>query len=338
MKKTNENSIDIQRNPSVYWFACVDFAVLDDERLSPIEKVVFCMLCRYTNWHDRKCYPSIKTIAQKAKCSEYSVQKALKRLIELGLIERQERFVNGRQTTSLYKIIGFEAPCYKDEQESKGGSTTLTPPPTTLTDGGQSDVPPINYIQNNDIIYSTREAELPNSTDSEFPLVFQDGECVLQTPEPELEKKSKPVINADEVCTPDDAPEIMKTTAELLLLKTGRENLTWNEISALRALSATHYPSRVQKEIETACERFKRKGRSLSTLTFDYIAGSLQHQQTRLTAKTRKAKDKTHAEVVKKANEELKPKENQPCTDEEADEEMAKIEAMQAKLKAGYKY
>ena len=138
------------------------------------------------------------------------------------------------------------------------------------------DVRTVNYNSFNDIKDSlTREAELPD-----MPLVFENGEPV----EPD---------NPKEVCTPDDAPDIMKPTAEYLLFKTGRKALTWEEISALRTLSASHYPSRVQKEIDTACERFRRKGRSLNTLTFNYIAGSLQSQVSR-TATGRKVKKRSH--------------------------------------------
>ena len=46
-------------------------------------------------------------------------------------------------------------------QKEEGGSTTLTPPSTTLTDGGQRDVPPINDIQNNDIISLTGGSQSP---------------------------------------------------------------------------------------------------------------------------------------------------------------------------------
>lgn len=81
--------------------------------------------------------------------------------------------------------------------------------------------------------------------------------------------------------SPEDAPDIMKPTAEYLLLKTGRESLTWEEISALRELTVNQYPSRVQKEINRAYERFRRKGHDLKKLTFVYIAGSLKHQPTR---------------------------------------------------------
>ena len=93
----------------------------------------------------------------------------------------------------------------------------------------------------------TREATLPNQ------------------PEPEI---------------PKDIPDIMRPTAEYFLLKTGRKSLTEADISSLRELSAHQYPSRVQKEIDRACERFRRKGNSLETLTLSYIAGSLRNQPT----------------------------------------------------------
>ena len=73
----------------------------------------------------------------------------------------------------------------------------------------------------------------------------------------------------------------MKQTAEYLLLKTGRKGLTQDEISALRELSANQYPARIQKETDTAIERFKRLGRPLNSLTFRYIAESLARQPSR---------------------------------------------------------
>ena len=81
--------------------------------------------------------------------------------------------------------------------------------------------------------------------------------------------------------SPEDTPDIMKPTAEYLLLKTGRKSLTWEEISALREFAVNQYPSRIQKEMDKASERFRRKNRDLKTLTFAYIAGSLKHQPTR---------------------------------------------------------
>ena len=150
----------------------------------------------------------------------------------------------------------------------------------------------------------TGEAPLPDC-----PVVFENGQPV--TPQsPEIPD------NPEETHTPDEAPDVMKSTAELLLLKTGRTGLSWEEISALRTLSATQYPSRVQKEIDRAITRFNRKGRPLHTLTFMYIAGSLAHQPS--LAKKRKAKP-TPAQTPVHSND-------------NADAEMAEIEAILAKF------
>lgn len=86
---------------------------------------------------------------------------------------------------------------------------------------------------------------------------------------------------SDDKASIQDAPGDMRATAEYLLLKTGRESLTQSEISSLRELNATQYPARVQKEIDKACERFKRKKRDLLTLSFNYIAGALRNQPSR---------------------------------------------------------
>ena len=102
------------------------------------------------------------------------------------------------------------------------------------------------------------------------------------------------------------------------MYKTGRKGLTWDEISALRKLSATQFPARVNKEIDTAVKRFLKRGQPLSELTFGYIAGSLSHQPTR---------GKKH-----KLPKTAKPAEVPECTDAEAEAEMAEIEAFLAEL------
>lgn len=258
------NQIDVQRDSSDLWFAMVDLKVATDSTLSPIDKAVFCVLCVHVNWQKRDCWLKVETIAKEAGCSERSVQNSLKCLEERGIIERETRFSEGRQISSSYRIIGYKAKCYADE-----GCSICTPPRTTCT-GGVQEVQ--TYNENPLTILKdslTREAPLPD-----MPLAFENGKPV-DSPQPEIPD------NPEEIYTPEDAPDIMKSTAELFLLKTGHKGLTWDDISALRELAATQYPSRVQKEIDTAIKRFLKRGQSLSALTFGYIAGSLKHQPTR---------------------------------------------------------
>ena len=75
-------------------------------------------------------------------------------------------------------------------------------------------------------------------------------------------------------------PEIMRTTAEYLLLKTGRTSLKPKEVKALIELAQNHMPSRVQKEIDTCVERFRQNGKRLSNLYAGYIATCLREQKS----------------------------------------------------------
>ncbi len=70
----------------------------------------------------------------------------------------------------------------------------------------------------------------------------------------------------------------MRPTAEHLLFQTKRKALIEKEISALQELSAHQYPVRVQKEIDRACERFRRKGNGLETLTQAEIDATREEQ------------------------------------------------------------
>ena len=154
----------------------------------------------------------------------------------------------------------------------------------------------------------TREAELP------------DSPSFSEQPEPSQTPKAD---NAQKLYTPDDAPDIMKSTAELFLYKTGKEGLTWSDISALRTLAAKHYPSRVQKEIDTAVKRFRKRGQPLTALTLNYIAGSLQNQPTWGRKPKPKPQPQPHPTEAPQRTEAEKA---------EADAMWAEIQAYRAKL------
>ena len=194
-------------------------------------------------------------------------------------------FIFDHYYPASYKIIGFETPCY-EPQENGGGCSTFTPPCNTCTHEGETVAPRIND-NNNNYITLTREAELP---------------------------EKNPGLS--------EVPEIMRSTAELLLFKTGRKALTEGEISALKELARNQVPARVQKEIATAVERFKRQGRDLKTLHFEYIANALAHQPTRGKAGTKQAREK-----IRKETQEFDAMQNADNTvsDEEFEALMAEI-------------
>ena len=92
-----------------FWFAVVDIEVIKDQALSLTDKAIYAILCAFSSVGDnRSSRPSIGTIAEAACCSKNTVRTAIKNLVSRGVIEREERFCDGRQTSCLYKIIGHK--------------------------------------------------------------------------------------------------------------------------------------------------------------------------------------------------------------------------------------
>ena len=299
-----------------FWYASVDINVIRDKKLSQTAKFIFTVLCTFAGLKGRGCWPSNKVLADIADVSERTVIRAYKELEERGVISRSARFKDKAQITSYTQIIGHNAPCYEDEEStpaiSDGSDTRDLKPSTPMADRTR--------ISEQDIKDSlTWEAELPNLGDVSISRkVFADIliNRAMHTAQKSQTGQTFRSKNPKEVYTLEDAPDIMKTTAEFFLRKTGRQGLMWPEISALRKLAATQYPVRVQKEICTAVNRFLKRGQSLGTLTFGYIAGSLENQPT----------------WGRKPRAKPKPERIPRCTDAENDAVIAEIEALQAEF------
>ncbi len=267
MKNTREDSQN-------YWFSKTDIVVVRDLSLSPMAKYVFTVLCTFADRETRGCWPSNDKVAEVAGISPSTLKRAYKELETRGVIVREARFANKQQTTSYTLIVGYNAPCYEGFiSELPGGSPV-------------SHRTRINELDIKDSL--TGEANLPNS--AKILNVPQNSEALPpKLPLPESKPKNAEnagenlqpsPIKPEDSCTPEDAPDIMRPTARYFLSCTGKTTLSEDDISALQELSVRHYPARVQKEIDKVCERFRRKGDSLKTLTLCYIASALRYQKT----------------------------------------------------------
>lgn len=233
-------------------FCIVETPVLVDEALSTYDKMIYVVLCSFASARNQKCFPSVSTIAGRASCSERQVRRALTVLEQRGYIERD--FSLGHATT--YGILDL--------------------PETPATQSGVTDSPDTPAPQSGEggltVRHNKKSLTRIKEQEKDYSPSGSGGEPPADEPEPE---------NSEECLPVSEAPAAMKSTAEILLFKTGRKGLTGEEISALRKLNATHFPSRVQAAIDVAVERFPRLNRPLSSLTFCYIAEMLEKQQSR---------------------------------------------------------
>lgn len=240
-----------------FWFAIVDIKVLQDKNLTPCDKLVYAGLCTFASVNGRRaCFPKIKTIAEAVSCSERSVQEGLKRLEAAGYIERRERFREGKQLSSEYVILGHKAQGMGAESApiEAGGVQNLHP-------RGAENVPPeLEPIELNRT-YSPSESEETSPT-----------------PTPREDENTQEPSAGEPLCSLDEIPASMHSTADYFLLKTGRSGITAGELSAIRALEKRHTPARIQTEIGKAIARYQNSARPLAALTLEYIWESLKHQ------------------------------------------------------------
>lgn len=91
-----------------------DKNVITDASLSAVDKSVYSVLCARADNEAHQCSPKVKTIAVEASCSESAVRKSLGTLEKHGVIRRKFRYINHRQISSLYTVIGYQPDPHND--------------------------------------------------------------------------------------------------------------------------------------------------------------------------------------------------------------------------------
>ena len=99
---------------SIYYFY-VPVNVLDLD-IDADMKLVYMVLCSFTNSKTDLCYPSLKTVARRAGISVRQTVRAIKKLINAGLIEIVEKGV-GRGNKNVYKVLVLGKSKNKEEKK-----------------------------------------------------------------------------------------------------------------------------------------------------------------------------------------------------------------------------
>ncbi|MBV18031.1 MAG: replication protein [Thalassospira sp.] len=87
-----------------YW---VQTKILHHRDLSTAEICVAVVLASHVNDRTQACFPKIETIAHETSLSDRKVRQALKRLAELGLVEKLARAVGRLRNRNAYQLIGL---------------------------------------------------------------------------------------------------------------------------------------------------------------------------------------------------------------------------------------
>lgn len=132
--------------------------------ITPTEKLVLIVLSNYFGYRANEgaltCYPSQKTLADKASCSTVAVNHALKKFENLGFIKSNHRTTKkGGTTSKLYTWLGI--PKLKEDTKIEEASSTnkLTESIVLEEENKNDSEPKITSISNPVVISSNRNTQ-----------------------------------------------------------------------------------------------------------------------------------------------------------------------------------
>ncbi|MGZ0710547.1 helix-turn-helix domain-containing protein (plasmid) [Coraliomargarita sp. W4R53] len=164
--------------------------LLDDSSLTLHELMVYTVLLRFRDHKTGKCFPGMSTIADRARISRKSVERAISKLEARGMIRVQRRSTLTENKPNVYEVStanetpdfvwadtarGKRIPQRLKATDSESAGVRMTPSPTdseSLPTDSES-VPPQtpsrpNKIQENKNQEQTLRSVLPNAHDSQF--------------------------------------------------------------------------------------------------------------------------------------------------------------------------
>jgi len=101
-------------------------AAINASGFSSSEKIVLFILSNYAD-ENGYCWPSMKVLMRGTGMSDRGIQKTLLKLIKWGVVQRQRRYRNERQTSNGYYLDLFMI--MTPEHSSPSPVNTTTPPP-----------------------------------------------------------------------------------------------------------------------------------------------------------------------------------------------------------------
>ena len=125
-------------------FVMVEKDVLFSPELTALEKLVYCVLCAFSDNNTRSCYPSYNTIAEKVGCSKKTAIQCVASLCEKGWMQKmKQRTKKGGHRSNLYILVLSPEKQYLYPAHAKQES----PSPPEESDSPSDDEPYFGYTE-----------------------------------------------------------------------------------------------------------------------------------------------------------------------------------------------
>lgn len=103
----NKTVIDFRKRS--FFLMTKDIVDKDVNLTKSVDIAIYAVLCMYADNDSKDAYPSVLTIAEKARCSERTARRSLQSLKDAGYIEITERRdARGFQTSNQYALLDVD--------------------------------------------------------------------------------------------------------------------------------------------------------------------------------------------------------------------------------------
>jgi Helix-turn-helix domain len=113
------------QHPARPKFGTVVTRVMRDPSLSMSAKALYCLLCTYADG-ERSCWPSNETLGEQLGVTDRSIRTLMNELVTAGIVMREARYVEGRQSTSVTHLVDVTSD--REEVEFPPEEEALFPP------------------------------------------------------------------------------------------------------------------------------------------------------------------------------------------------------------------
>lgn len=205
-------------------------------QLPPVEKLTLLALADIAD-EEAKCWPSRAYICNQTGLSTTTVSRAVAALCEKGLLQRESRFIEGRQRSNMFHLAMHVEGCRSDTPQTVEGDQSDTP---GVSERPANKTPSLEPFDPSLRSGSSQALDERAATPALIHPVGAGGEVLLRKIENEMKRGRKswdmPRFAAktwDELGEPNDLQARIRFVADYINLLAGTEDIDFRRIGRL---------------------------------------------------------------------------------------------------------
>ena len=162
-------------------FVMVPNWLIDDSDLTLHELAVYMVLLRFRDHKTGECFPSLSTIADRARVSRETVKRTIPQLEKKGMVKVSRKKQGTKNLPNLYRVAAPRAkaktPSFAEAKETGGVSQTLPPVDNSAGGGVSQTLGRVSQTLGVGSDRASNKNQLTRSNEQDLTPVFSEATC-----------------------------------------------------------------------------------------------------------------------------------------------------------------